>query len=180
MTYFEELKPFSDLLLPDERWSNFVEIDSKTYATNPYTWDLHYQAVKNVHLVENVPCEIRNQFNTAMMLCIYAWLYYPFHQTAELKAFATLEMALRVKFPMIRGGIKRLLTHAINEGYLSDNEFSCVQTVSDDPLEYTKKLPEIVSSLRNDLAHGSFTLHPHSIQTLRNCAETINQIFVKH
>lgn len=31
--------------------------------------------------------------------------------------------------------------------------------------------------LRNDLAHGSSTLHPNSISTLRTVSETINQIY---
>jgi len=35
------------------------------------------------------------------------------------------------------------------------------------------------ANLRNDLAHGSKTLHPKSISTLRTIADVINQLFVK-
>lgn len=36
------------------------------------------------------------------------------------------------------------------------------------------------ANIRNDLAHGSNTLHPHSIATLRRTSEIINQIYPIH
>jgi hypothetical protein len=37
----------------------------------------------------------------------------------------------------------------------------------------------LVPKMRNELAHGSNSLHPHSISTLVTVSETINQIFSK-
>jgi hypothetical protein len=112
----------------------------------------------------------------AKMLCIYSWLYYPFHQIAELKAFSTLEMGLRMLFPELKN-FKRLLSQAVNNGLIKDEGFRGIQLNPDDPIEYSRKLPELISSIRNDLAHGTTMLHPGSLFTINNCAEILNQLF---
>ena len=111
------------------------------------------------------------------MLGVYAWFYYPFHQVAELKVFATLEMALRLRFPNVKGGLKKLLTVAVDNGLIVDDGFSHILPRENDSANYSKKLPELISSMRNDLAHGTVTLHPGSLFTINNCAEILNQLF---
>lgn len=59
-----------------------------------------------------------------------------------------------------------------------------VDEPTDDEIKQAIKDIDIVGSivenaadLRNDLAHGSSTLHPNSISTLRTISEVINQVF---
>jgi hypothetical protein len=173
----EELKPLSTLLEPDERWANFVMHRVSTNEITPITLSDRHQSVTDIALSSAAPEDVRSQFNIALMLGVYAWLYYPFHQVAELKAFSTVEMALRLRFPEKKGALNRLLAFAVESGVITDKGFSHIEFCDEDPKRYSAKLPSLVSSLRNELAHGSFTLHPGSLFTLRNCAEIINQLF---
>ena len=173
----EELKAYSDLLEPDERWANFVLRNPVTSELSHYTFKKRYETISAIKLIDSVPEDVKSQFNTALMLGIYAWLYYPFHQIAELKAFSTLEMALRHKFSKNRSGLFKLLKLAVDSDLITDVGFSHIEFFSEDPKKYSSLLPKLISDMRNDLAHGSTSLHPGSGSTLSNCAEIINQIF---
>lgn len=172
----EEFKAFDTLLEPDERWKYFAFHDTESNSPKPYTLDNRYNSIEKIKLNKNIPEDVQSQFNVAKMLCIYSWLYYPFHQVAELKAFSTLEMALRMRFPEFKS-LSRLLSHAVDQGVITDKGFTNIQFNPSDPINYSKKLPKLISSMRNDLAHGTTTLHPGSLFTLNNCAEILNQLF---
>lgn len=173
----EELKSFEMLLEPDERWAYFVLKDRATNEVRPVSLNDRYESITEIELSKNVPEDVRSQFNIALMLGVYAWLYYPFHQVAELKAFSTVEMALRMRFPETKGGLNKLLTLAVERAVISDQGFSHIKAESEALAHYSKQLPRVFSSLRNELAHGSHMLIPNSIFTLRNCSEIINQLF---
>jgi hypothetical protein len=146
----EDIKEFATLLEPDERWKYFALHDTETNKPKPYTLGDRYSAIEMIKLNSHVPEDVQSQFNVAKMLCIYSWLYYPFHQVAELKAFSTLEMGLRMLFPELRN-FKRLLFQAVKKGLIKDEGFRGIQLNPDDPIEYSRKLPELISSIRNDL-----------------------------
>jgi hypothetical protein len=173
----EELKLFSMLLEPDERWAHVVLINPSTNEVTPITLNDQYQSFAEITLSTAVPESVQGQFNIARMLGIYAWLYYPFHQIAELKAFSTVEMALRLRFPGAKGALNKLLSVAVENGVIVNEGFSHIVVGAEGHAQYSKTLPSLVSSLRNDLAHGSSMLHPDSLFTLRNCVEIINQLF---
>jgi len=173
----EELKSFSTLLAPDERWAYFAQRNTSTNEVTPVTLNDRYQSIAEITLSTAAPEDVKNQFNIALMLGVYAWLYYPLHQVAELKAFSTVEMALRLRFPETTGALNKLLLFAVENGVIADKGFSHIEASDKDPTRYAKTLPSIVASLRNDLAHGSAMLNPGSLFTLRNCAEIINQLF---
>ena len=173
----EKLKPFEALLEPDTRWANLVLVDRSTGQFRPIGLEDHYQALSLIKLSAATPEDVQSQFNTALMLGVYAWLYYPLHQIAELKAYSTVEMALRHRFPETKGSFKRRFEQAVKCGVINDHGFSHVTANDASSIEYSEKLPWLVSELRNDLAHGSATLHPGSLFTLRNCAEIVNQLF---
>ena len=162
---------------PDERWAYFVLRNSSTNETHPISLTDRYETITKITLSSTAPEDVRSQFNIALMLGVYAWLYYPFHQIAELKAFSTVEMALRLRFPEAKGGLKRLLSVAVENGVISDRGFSHIKSEDESPILYSAQLPQLVSSMRNELAHGSNMLHSGSIFTLKNCAEIINQLF---
>jgi hypothetical protein len=172
----EELKSFATLLEPDERWAHFVLRDSANQV-RPVSLDDRYESIAEITVSPSAPEDVRSQFNIALMLGVYAWLYYPFHQVAELKAFSTVEMALRLRFPEAKGGLNKLLALAVERGAIVDHGFSHLEPDSEAPTSYSAQLPNLISSLRNELAHGSHMLHPGSLFTLRNCAEIINQLF---
>lgn len=174
----EEFKPYIELFEPDERWRHFVLRDRSTGQTEPYTLQARYDAIASIELYQSVPDDIRDEYNTAKMLCVYAWVYYPLHQVAEQKAFATLELALGRIFPNIKkDGLKKLLSRAIKNGAITDAGFSHIKVDLSDPMKYTKTLPDIIPDLRNAHAHGERILHPNSAFTVRNCAEIINQLY---
>lgn len=173
----EDLKPFSELLKPDERSKYFGSRNAISKEFTPFTLDDRFQSISEISLSTSAPENVRSQYNIARMLGIYAWLYYPFHQVAELKAFSTVEMPLRQRFPEVKGSLKKLLSIAIEMGIITDKGFTGIDARDDDANWYSKTLPKIMPSLRNDLAHGSFTLHPGSLFTLKNCAEIINQLY---
>ncbi|HUW44931.1 MAG TPA: hypothetical protein VMW50_03955 [Dehalococcoidia bacterium] len=173
----EEFKSLETLLDPDERWAHFVLRDRSTNEITRYSLEERYQSATQIHLSFSTPEGVQGQFNIARMLCVYAWLYYPLHQMAELKAFSTVEMALRFRFPDTKGGLHKLLSFAVEKGVIVDEGFSHIAVNHSDPIQYSKQLPGLMSSLRNTLAHGSGMLHPGSMFTVQNCAEIINQLF---
>jgi len=173
----ETLKSIGELFEPDVRWSYFVARDSATNVITPYLLEHRYQAIAEITLSSKAPEDVTSHFNVARMLCVYAWLYYPLHQVAELKAFSTVEMALRERFPGGKRGLFKLLSLAVEQGIIADAGFSHIKAISGVTGQYSKRLPEFVSSLRNSLAHGNNMLFPGSLHTLRICAEMINQLF---
>lgn len=173
----EELKSFATLLAPDERWAYFGQRNTSTNEVTPVALNDRYQSIAEISLSTAAPEDVKSQFNIALMLGVYAWLYYPFHQVAELKAFSTVEMALRLRFPEARGSLNKLLLSAVENGAIVDKGFSHIEAYDEDTTRYAKQLPSVVAALRNELAHGSAMLNPGSLFTLRNCAEIINQLF---
>jgi hypothetical protein len=172
----EKLKPLEAFLKPDTRWANLVLVDPSTGQARPFTLEDHYQTLSVIKLSASAPEDVQSQFNIALTLGTYAWLYYPLHQIAELKAYSTVEMALRLRFPG-KLGFKNLLNNAVKCGAINDHGFSHVKADDSHPTKYSIELPQLLPKLRNNLAHGSNTLHPDSPFMLRICAEIINQLF---
>lgn len=166
----EVVKNFETLFDADVRWKYFCRGDTA------YLKELHTE-INAIELISVVPEDIVSQFNVARMLAVYAWSYFPLHQVAEMKAFSTLEMALRIRLSQNnKVAFKALLEKAVENGYLRDDifsEFSSLKNVN----AYSIKLPKVLSSLRNDLAHGSTSLNHGSVFTLRHCATIINSLF---
>jgi len=174
----EALKELSTLLEPDDRWMAVVLVNHTTNEARPISISDIYESISEIEISAKAPDEVQSQFNVARMLGIYSWLYYPFHQAAELKAYSTAELALRLRFPTIKGGLYKLLTHAVSIGVISDEGFEHIKSNTEDPARFSRQLPKYLSYMRNVLAHGSPTLHPESPTTLRICAAIINQLYL--
>lgn len=72
----------------------------------------------------------------------------------------------------------------ISSGILKDGEARVIDKPTDeevqrafDELDEVGGIVSAAHRIRNDLAHGSTTLHPWSISTLRTVAEVVNQVF---
>lgn len=150
----EELKKFEELKKPDKRNLFYCVIDQLTGEQRQIDAKDIYASVEKIELSNTVPTDIRSQFNVARNLAVYSWFSYSFHQLSELKAFSTVEMALRDKFGKHKYGLKRLIKKAVNCGLIKDSGFNHIEK-PDNPnsTEYSENLPDIMPLLRNPLAH---------------------------
>jgi len=180
----EELKKFEEVSLPDIRNTFWVTTNRKTGETRTLDLKDIYEGVKVVELHEGVPADVRSQFNIARNLAIYTWFSYPFHQISELKAFSTVEYALRKYYGADKDykySFEKLIQKAVSDGLIKDSGFSHIEdsVISSDPQNYSKKLPGLMPKFRNNLAHGSNTLDWGAVRNLQICADFINQLFQK-
>lgn len=153
-------------------------IDHQTGKRLPFPIETLHSALMNIQLTNSVPEEIQSSFNIAKNLALYSWFCYPFHQIAELKAFSTLEEALKLKLGKHKNGFKGQLKKAFNEGHLQGIIYTHIAPDNiGNSDELTKKLIETLPNHRNNLAHGSQTLHPFSKGTLIICSNIINKLY---
>lgn len=107
-------------------------------SDRPITVEDQHSEVTELNLHKDVPDDIRIQFETTKNLYLYAWFVYRFYPVAKHHAYACLELALRERFEpeMLAAGekkrefgpgLKRLLTYAVKEGHLKDENFSVWQ-----------------------------------------------------
>lgn len=159
----------------------WVVVNHETGQQRKLTLSDIYKSVESIKLDESVPDDVKSQFNVAKNLAIYTWFCYSFHQISELKAFSTLEMALRMKFGKDEQKLrfKTLLTKAVESGMIKDIGFNHIKETLKNPdsTAYTERLPDLIPKFRNNLAHGSCILHPDSCINLQICADFINQLF---
>lgn len=197
----DTLKPFEEVAEPDERWANFGYPDPVDLSFRPIALAERHAAIAAISLTPCVPEYIREHFETAKNLLLYAWFVYRFIPVAELHAYSTVEMALKVRANLESLQAKTLaplLKIAIKRGWIVDEAFSNVRREREameqeqewrrlldvpptpeeqDSQRYCKMLLDSMPYLRNDLAHGSKTLHPGGVGTLAICADLINQLF---
>lgn len=107
-----------------------------SFLTNqPITVKDHRDRVTEYVLHNGVPEGIRMQFETTRNLYLYSWFVYRFYPVTRLHAYTCLELALRMRFesdviasrskPSKRQPtLKALLTHAVKNGYLKNENFS--------------------------------------------------------
>lgn len=98
--------------------------------------EARHRALARIPLHDGVPVDIRQLFDTARNLALYAHYAYRFHQPAELIAYSALEMALRAKVALERParcngtiprGLAKLLRTAEQEGWLREEGFTLRQ-----------------------------------------------------
>ncbi|MDR9497974.1 MAG: hypothetical protein RI556_02265 [Hydrogenovibrio sp.] len=174
----ESFKAVNEICLVDIRNKYFKYVDRDTgEVTDRKIEDVHSE-ISSIILSTQVPKEIQSSFNTARKLALYSWYCYAFHQTAEMKAFSSLEEALKLKFGSTNKGLRDLIKKALNHCDIRDRGFQHIAPPEDpESIEYSLKLVDLIPSMRNRLAHGSQTLHNQSGLTLSICADFINQLF---
>ncbi|MDH5572969.1 MAG: hypothetical protein OEY89_14490 [Gammaproteobacteria bacterium] len=175
----DEFTKFTEIFEPDDRNSNYVITDKNTGESRYLTFNDIYERIKDIELDEIVPDSIRSQFNIAKNLAVYSWFEYSFHQISEMKAFSTTEDALKCVLGKNKKGFCGLLKKAVNMGLIKDRGFYHIPKPEDsESIEYSQKLPKLMSNFRNNLAHGGTTIYPSAIHNLLVCRDIINQLYL--
>ena len=91
----DTLKPLDAFVEPDERWAHFVHLDPTDLSFRPITMAERHAEIAAISLTAYAPEFIREHFETAKNLLLYAWFVYRFIPVAELHAYSTVEMALK-------------------------------------------------------------------------------------
>lgn len=179
------LKLFSEIFKPDSRYDIFVKVNRLSGETSPLTIEHHYTSIANMQLNTAVPEAVRSLFDKARNVFIYGWFDYDLIAISDGLAWVALEFALRKKVegenastPKERG-LYNLLQIAVERGWLRDSGFTRAPPIKADPQAFCRQLPQLVSSLRNEFAHGSETVSPpgEALVVFDLCAEIINQLF---
>lgn len=161
----EKLKPRAEVFLPDVRYLNRVNLDHSTGVVSEMTIDTIYEDLEQIQLNPTVPESVRSHFEIARNLAVYSWFVYSFNVVAAMQAFASLEMAVKEKSGDKKSSFKRQLDKLFQGRQLSSGFAPAID------------LSKAMSWLRNDLAHGSTTLHGQGLPLLRTCADLINELF---
>ena len=197
----DTLKPLKEVTEPDERWAHFGYPDPVDFSFHPVSLAERNASIAAISLNPSVPEYIQEHFETAKNLLLYAWFVYRFIPVAQLHAYSTVEMALKERARQVTlktKSLAKLMEVAIERGWIHDEGFSNIRRERElmeqecewrrqfglaptpeenDAQRYCKVLMDSIPFLRNDLAHGSKTLHPGGIGTLAICADLINQLF---
>lgn len=195
----EQLKSITDLDKPDPRSAGFAVWDGSGFRDKELID--HYKLVEEITLLDRVPELIRDHFQTARNLLVYAWFVYRFIPVAELHASSSLELALKLKLEEKRGGLGRLIRRAIDEGLVRNEGFSAFRQrlenkerererlialsealgrrmlFSEDLPDYLAHVAKSVPFVRNVYAHGSNSIAPGGYLKLSICADFINQLY---
>ena len=180
----EEFKKFEEITLPDNRNTDFVIINKQTGKRREYGLEDLYEEIKLIGLHEVVPKDIRSQFNVARNLSLYTWFCYSFHNVSTLKAYSTVEIALRIRLDKSekdRTSLWKMMREAVNKDFIKEKHFGHIleQSLDAQSKHFVEVLPDAIAYLRNLEAHGSTALGPMSVMVLRICADIINQLFDK-
>ena len=169
--------------------------------------DDHYSAIEAIRLAPTVPEDVRQPFETARNLYLYAYLVNQFLMVAELQVRVSVEFALRERAKQEKmsvrknAGLAYLLGMAIRRRWILDDGFARFQMneeirrhnrevwpevfedlpepLRNDSQRYCKILAESFPKIRNVLAHGSNMLYSTVLGSFEIAADLINQLFAQ-
>ncbi len=182
------LKPLDEVVLPDPRWKILVLVNQETGTDRPFDISDLHRRLSLTKLNSKVPADVQTHFQTALNLMLYAWFVFEFQTVAEKQAYASLEFALRLRFPEATATVKKkgkpvkvaqtlapLLQRAFQKGLIIPEKLPAWERVKatrkyrekdspfplgpmPTPKQWIKQVLEIIPRSRNDLAHGSSKL----------------------
>lgn len=165
-------KAASDILTADPRFSSLVMMENG--HTRSMTFEDHHRSLEGIDLNGDAPPEVRDAFDRARHVLLYAWFAYDLLVVGESQAFGPLELALRARlaaFPAARPGtLRNLVDRARKHGVLPPLVADAGGLM--DPFE-------AITLMRNALAHGSSDIHTPGIalEMLEVCAQEIDMLF---
>lgn len=203
-TQIDEFKPLAAVCEPDERWAHFtrtVDFSPVTLAdrhADLSTIDLadavpapireHFNTGKNLLLY----AWFVYRFIPVAELHVYSTVEMALRERAKREGRPE---RLDRKGKAVPWKFSELLQMAVKERWIVDDGFAVVrrrreanaerfERLGDEPdadmqsvNRYCDTLVESMPWLRNHLAHGSTSVHPGGMSTLRVCADLINQLF---
>jgi hypothetical protein len=168
----EEFKSLEELTEMDEKHRLMGAICGSV----PSLKGIHKYLSKET-LNDEVPEEVRGQFNVAKNMAIYSYYFYALAPEVHLKTYTIIEHALRLKAnpkkPMM---LKALINHAVSQRWIKDSGFRHIDNPSADN-EWCKSMVDVMSSLRNSKAHGSSMQVGDCLPHISSCADFVNQLF---
>lgn len=168
----EEFKSLEELTEMDEKHRLMGAICGSV----PSLEKMHTYLSQEV-LNDEVPDEIKGQFNVAKNMALYSYYFYALAPEVHLKTYTVIEHALRVKVkPQKRMMFKALINHAVSQRWIKDSGFRHLENPSPDN-EWCKSMMEVMPSLRNSKAHGSSMLVGDCMHHISSCADFVNQLF---
>ena len=184
LSEFSSMEEFKKLV-------EITELDGKHQSLSRvtgYVPDLKktHEALSEVTLNDEVPEDIRGQFNVAKNMGLYCYFFYALAPEVQLKTYTIIELALRLKAE--QAGIseqknrplmlKKLLTHAVDKGWVTDSGFRHIDNPNS-ANEWCRSMVKVICSLRNSQAHGSTLLVPDFYHHICVCADFLNQLYPK-
>ncbi len=166
------MRPEAEALTPDPRFASTVAVNVDG-TVRPLTFSDHYGVVARLDTITGAPAPVRTAYRRALHCFLYSWFDYEMMIVAEGQAFASFELALKLKLnrpvdaPALHGMGPRLKA-AIDVGLLPPPD------PTQHPDEYF-----LLRSIRNELAHGSGDVHPPAlvIEVLKRCAALIETLY---
>lgn len=183
----EKLRPAEYIHEPDPRSALTAWVDRTNGVVRPVqACDLH-DAVAAFVLNPAVQEDIAQHFETVKNVYVYSWFIYRFQPVAEMQGLACLEYALRVrradeiragKLKSKRPGMQKLMRYAIESQLVKNEGFARWARAQDPEWDLLRSLEKALPGIRNDYAHGTYSLTPTALGIIELVHEIIDQLFV--
>ena len=168
----EEFKSLDELTQMDEKH----QLMGAVCGSVPNINGMH-EYLANEVLNDDVPDEIRGQFNVAKNMALYSYYFYALAPEVQLKTYTVIEHALRIRAkPQKRMMLRALINHAVSQRWITDAGFRHIDTPNSGN-EWCKSMVATIPNLRNSKAHGSTMLVGDCLFHISSCADFINQLF---
>lgn len=170
----EQFKSIEELTQIDERHLILGGLTGSIISLEKLHADLAAETLN-----EDVPDELKNQFNIARNMALYTYYFYALAPEVHLKTYTIIEHALSLKAqPKTHMGLRKLLAKAVKEGWICDSGFRHLET-TEPGNEWCQKMVDVIPSMRNSKAHGSNMLVDECFHYVAVCADFLNQLYPK-
>lgn len=85
------LKSIDNLFCQDERFKAHL---CDHYGT-PYDWQCHYSEITQINLIDDIPTEIKMQFDIARNIALYSYFYWELLTISLIKSVDCVELAVK-------------------------------------------------------------------------------------
>lgn len=171
-TLMEEFKKLSKIMKIDEKHILLSKVTGGLLDI-----ELLHRALSEIELNDNVPEEVKGQFNVARNMALYTYYFYALAPEVQHKTYTVIEYALKIKANTDKKlMLNKLLTKAVEEKWIIDSGFRHINN-PDKENSYCRSLIDTLPKLRNAAAHGESLLLPDCVGHIEKCADFVNQLF---
>lgn len=165
-------KAASETLKPDVRFADLCVVENGIARL----MDLsdHHAGIASVSLTGTAPQDVRDAFDRARSVLVYAYFSYDLLVVGEIQAFGAFELSLKHRLNghggASRGTLRNLVDRARKAGILPPPPPA--GHVFSDPIE-------ALIGLRNGLSHGTAEIHSlgMALTVLESCATAIDTVY---